>query len=86
MNEQVEEALCARCARAAKCTIPGDMGEIILSCEFFSSLDALVEEDSLSTESLDSSRSYGLCGDCENRGHCALRQREGGVWHCEEYC
>jgi hypothetical protein len=29
--------------------------------------------------------SKGLCLDCENRHHCAMQPRDGGVWHCEEY-
>ncbi|HOC68246.1 MAG TPA: hypothetical protein PLL36_02255 [Candidatus Hydrogenedentes bacterium] len=89
MNNSVSEALCARCVRAALCTIPNETGEIILSCDSFMGFDAV---DGLTAcgvdapELMDSGRAYGLCGDCKNRGHCMLRQCEGGVWHCEEYC
>ena len=27
----------------------------------------------------------GLCVNCAKRGSCLLPEREGGVWHCEEY-
>lgn len=27
----------------------------------------------------------GLCANCEKRFFCLLPEREGGVWHCEEY-
>lgn len=27
----------------------------------------------------------GLCVNCENRKDCAIRNKEIGVWHCEEY-
>uniref|UniRef100_A0A7C4CB78 Uncharacterized protein n=1 Tax=candidate division WOR-3 bacterium TaxID=2052148 RepID=A0A7C4CB78_UNCW3 len=27
----------------------------------------------------------GLCVNCENRHDCAIRDKEIGVWHCEEY-
>ncbi len=33
-----------------------------------------------------SGRMKGLCINCGNRTSCMLPIREGGVWHCEEYC
>ncbi|OQC04266.1 MAG: hypothetical protein BWX80_02552 [Candidatus Hydrogenedentes bacterium ADurb.Bin101] len=89
MKKYVSEALCAQCARAAVCAIPNDTGEIIFSCKSFMRLDEAVNRDTSKAtvlELMGSGRVYGLCGDCENRGHCMFRQREGGVWHCEEYC
>ena len=31
-------------------------------------------------------RMNGLCINCERRETCRYPIREGGVWHCEEYC
>jgi hypothetical protein len=35
---------------------------------------------------VNSARSSGLCGDCGNNTSCMFVRREGGTWHCEEYC
>ena len=86
------EALCARCKRAAGCTIPDESGEPVLSCPVFDSFEfielAHLREDagaaSLGSQR-DASRLEGLCGDCGNRVTCVFRLREGGTWHCEEY-
>ncbi len=31
-------------------------------------------------------RMKGLCINCDNRTSCMMPIRNGGVWHCEEYC
>ena len=31
-------------------------------------------------------RMKGLCISCDNRVSCMFPTRDGGVWHCEEYC
>jgi len=31
-------------------------------------------------------RMKGLCINCDNRASCMFPTRDGGVWHCEEYC
>ncbi len=88
-QEYVSEVLCAQCARAGLCTIPNDTEENIFSCEFFVGFKTDVRVNTGPADDAgasDANRTYGLCGDCENRGHCMFRQREGGVWHCEEYC
>jgi hypothetical protein len=37
------------------------------------------------TSRLASASSMGLCPFCDNQGTCANSDRDGGVWHCEEY-
>ncbi len=89
MKKQQSEALCTHCIQAAVCNISRETEETVLACEAFlrvGSASGTNTQISDIPEALDSSRAYGLCGDCENRGHCIFRQREGGVWHCEEYC
>ena len=86
------EALCARCRRAAGCTIPDESGEPVLSCQVFDSLECVAPANSRESarpasfgSQRDPSRLEGLCGDCGNRVTCVFRLREGGTWHCEEY-
>jgi hypothetical protein len=31
-------------------------------------------------------RMKGLCLNCEQRDFCRYPVRDGGVWHCEDYC
>lgn len=33
-----------------------------------------------------SGRMKGLCINCDRRTSCGYPIRDGGVWHCEEYC
>ena len=86
MSNQASEALCATCAWAAGCTIPGESDGPIESCRTFYSLEKLSQMNGNNVSHSDPSRAEGLCGDCENRSACMFRKREGGTWHCEEYC
>lgn len=83
------EVLCARCDLASTCRIPVEANEDILNCEAFRSIRKVARNPNgkkRPIEMRDQSRADGLCGDCGNREDCAFRQREGGTWHCEEYC
>lgn len=85
MNHQAEEALCVRCARAAGCEIPGDWDGPMLACDFYEDIECLLLNKGAVAWLPEPERMEGLCVDCENRGVCILRTREGGTWHCEEY-
>ncbi len=86
MSNQTSEALCAVCAWAAGCTIPSESDTPILSCRTFYSLEKLSRTNNKDACEPDPSRVEGLCVDCGNRSGCVFRKREGGTWHCEEYC
>lgn len=86
---RTDVSLCIRCARAAGCTIPQESGEPILSCVWFESIEQSSSgyaEDMGNVREGSASQVEGLCGDCGNRESCVFRRREGGTWHCEEYC
>jgi len=80
--------LCERCKGAAGCNLPKNPG--MTSCEAFEAFEYFVPailDGRIKTEGwTDSARSMGLCGDCANRDTCMYVRREGGTWHCEEYC
>ncbi len=86
MQKQASDALCARCAWAGGCLIPGESDEPVVNCETFEPLDMLWRNNGLKSPRPDPSRAEGLCVDCGNRRSCVFRAREGGIWHCEEYC
>ena len=86
MSNQNSEALCAACAWAAGCTIPGESEKAVTSCRTFYSLEKLSQTNGVDVWEPDPGRAEGLCVDCENRVSCVFRKREGGTWHCEEYC
>lgn len=86
MASHVHQALCAECKLATSCTIPGESIEVVLSCGFFENAHGRYPEPH-ADDSVDSSRIDGICGDCGNRSNCVYyHKREGGTWHCEEYC
>ena len=89
MSFQANDILCSRCTRAAGCTIPVESGESILSCATFDTHKMSARESAKKAREInrrDPERIAGLCSDCGNKASCAFRQREGGIWHCEEYC
>lgn len=63
----------------------------MLFCEEFdSTVPTITEETTVeSFPTLEEMREWdeykGLCVNCENRKDCAIRNKEIGVWHCEEY-
>ena len=77
-----------QCARAVDCTMPEEYGKPVLSCDQFERLLEPRREDRGTAAAPETgfSRMEGLCVDCENRESCVFRRREGGTWHCEEYC
>ncbi|NLV39872.1 MAG: hypothetical protein GXY15_01415 [Candidatus Hydrogenedentes bacterium] len=89
MGTREAEALCVTCKWAAGCTIPVDSIEPVLSCGAFTELAVSGHKNRAETgdsNRQDPSRVDGLCGDCGCRESCVFRLREGGTWHCEEYC
>lgn len=98
-NQETEDAmpgvhrdLCCICTYKAECMYCGTPAQPKLCCELFDvDVKSLVPHESQS-EGTDSDGDGvrdvkgGLCCNCENREHCAIRKPEGTVWHCEEYC
>lgn len=84
--------LCSTCSYGSACINQSTSDKRVFECEEFCEgrrLSPAFQENRskprLSNRTSDELLK-GLCSDCENRNHCALRMPEGGVWHCEEYC
>jgi hypothetical protein len=86
----------SECVHCRNCRI---MGKPVLFCENFDNRKLLQvsENEGIYSEERSSQfskpgielipgRMKGLCMNCDNRRACRLPIREGGVWHCEEYC
>lgn len=94
--------ICQTCIHVSECAHYQhcqNQGKAILHCEDFDNRPVLrvVENEILHEtkhipESSNTSLSYiqgrmkGLCINCEGRDSCQYPIRDGGVWHCEEYC
>jgi hypothetical protein len=87
----VHRDLCCVCTYQSQCMYRGTPQQPKLCCELFDvdvpSL-AVNERDDASIHSSGDAAFVkgGLCCNCGNRRHCAIRAPEGDVWHCEEYC
>ena len=94
--------ICSTCNHAPECAHyrkSKNAGEPIWFCENFddrspiqpliakglSLEDRISQSENLRAVSIPG-RMKGLCLNCANRVSCRLPTREGGVWHCEEYC
>jgi len=90
---------CIHFSECAHCQECQRQGKAILHCEDFDDRPALfvVEGESINdgerrANSSKASIPYikgrmkGLCLNCEIRESCRYPIRDGGVWHCEEYC
>lgn len=90
MHTNVQVELCTKCKGAAVCTIPHTEGKPVRQCKTFESFEyfvpAILQGQVQKAGWEAASRVFGLCGDCGNHDTCMFRQREGGTWHCEEYC
>jgi hypothetical protein len=86
-----EQGLCSTCNKAAHCGYKARNKRAVLFCEEFdSTVPTITEETTVeSFPTLEEMREWdeykGLCVNCENRKDCAIRNKEIGVWHCEEY-
>ena len=94
--------ICQTCIHVSECAHYQhcqNQGKTIFHCENFDNqpvLHAVVNKTLHEAEQGDESskisisyvrgRMNGLCINCENRDSCGFPIREGGVWHCEEYC
>jgi len=94
--------ICQTCIHVSECVHYRNcqsQGKTILHCENFDDKPVLsvVESEIFdvgknSSESSENGIVYvqgrmkGLCTNCEKRIECRYPVREGGVWHCEEYC
>ena len=94
--------ICQTCIHVVECAHHRNClgrGETIMFCENFDDKPALrvVESEILKEETQRpepgmtslayiEGRMRGLCTNCEKRVACRYPVREGGVWHCEEYC
>lgn len=83
--------LCSTCNNVANCGFLRANGQPIVFCEEFDSIVPTVSEEVVSEHfpTVEEMREWdeykGLCINCDNRKDCAIRNREIGVWHCEEY-
>lgn len=82
--------LCATCNHLPGCAFRRKPGSPVLFCEEFDGTEGGAEDPgtghSMKPRMWEEREPLlGLCGNCDNRLHCALRAPEGGVWHCEEY-
>jgi len=84
------------CAHYRNCQ---NQGQAIFHCENFDDKpvlhvveDEILDEQEHRFQPSKSSITYvqgrmkGLCMNCEKRVSCKFQIRDGGVWHCEEYC
>jgi hypothetical protein len=63
------------------------MGMPVYHCDEYEMQPALVDPVVAPAETpREAGTLMGLCVDCKHRDNCSLSAREGGVWHCEEYC
>jgi hypothetical protein len=91
-TEDVHRDLCCVCTYKAECMYRGTPEQPKLCCELFDvDVQALSphEDEAASAHFGGDSASDvkgGLCCNCEHRKHCTIREPEGNVWHCEEYC
>ncbi|MEO0009863.1 MAG: hypothetical protein ABIK51_05030 [candidate division WOR-3 bacterium] len=90
-TEDEVQGLCITCNHAVACVFRRHNSKPVLFCEEFDSSVPTVEEP-ITVESYPTAEAIreweefkGLCVNCENRTDCVIRNREIGVWHCEEY-
>ena len=90
---------CIHVAECAHCQHCQNQGKTIFHCENFDDKPVLhvvetkilhkAEHRSASSKmsiSYVQGRMKGLCINCEIRDSCGFPIRNGGVWHCDEYC
>jgi hypothetical protein len=90
--------ICSTCNYGELCVSKKTRQGPVWFCEEFEDHVTVEEENGVDTEfqiippwkepgsNEGSIRFKGLCINCENRVTCANSKKEGGVWHCEEYC
>jgi len=94
--------ICQTCIHVSECAHYQhcqEQGKAIFHCENFDDKPVLhvieneiVHETEQISEPANTSVLYvqgrmkGLCINCEKRDSCKYPIRDGGVWHCEEYC
>ncbi len=83
--------LCLTCKNSAYCTFARNITKPVLQCEEFEGYVATPKPistkkvDEIIAEKKNAIEYKGLCVNCENREDCTYSNREGGVWHCDEY-
>lgn len=91
--KEAPQGLCVSCNHSRTCAFRRNPGQPVLYCEEFDSytpptIEELATEPETAPTSADLAewdQYKGLCVNCENRHDCAIRDKEIGVWHCEEY-
>jgi len=88
----IKTELCPTCAHGKTCSLGVKNQNPVLQCEEFEFMEknfGAIPENIIGIKSsqIDSESSFsGLCESCDNRDSCILKNRETGIWHCEEYC
>jgi hypothetical protein len=97
MSDVVEyNDLCTTCNFGSDCVRRKHHGQPVLYCEEFSDYQEMPQKplkafgdygarEKFVTSRLATASAMGLCPFCDNQGTCANSNRDGGVWHCEEY-
>ena len=89
--------LCTTCNHGPTCVRRKHHGKPVLFCEEFDDYQPSAPkpfrafadygpEEKAEASRLSSARLIGLCAFCESRDLCTIPKKEGGIWHCEEYC
>jgi len=97
-----DKSICQTCIYESECVHYKNcqtMGKPVWFCENFDNRASLqvADKERIYSEKQSSQssnpgigaiagRMKGLCINCDNRASCTLPIRDGGVWHCEEYC
>ncbi len=100
--QQQDTSICETCINAPECTHYQNSrmtSTPIWFCEDFNDRASLhvAENEKICLEESSShafnpgieiipGRMKGLCINCDNRATCIFPVKDGGVWHCEEYC
>jgi hypothetical protein len=95
-------AICQTCIHVSECAHYQQcqrLGQSIQHCENFDDKPVLsmvgetaIPREGRAPESPEpgvvfvSGRMKGLCINCDRRTSCGYPIRDGGVWHCEDYC
>ncbi|MEO0071407.1 MAG: hypothetical protein ABIK39_04925 [candidate division WOR-3 bacterium] len=85
--------LCSTCSHSHGCGYRLRQSQPVVWCEEFESTSVPFVEETQSgmaqaptvAEMHEWDKYKGLCVNCENRDSCQIRNKEIGVWHCEEY-
>lgn len=83
LDQELRE-LCCTCDHRHSCTYRQQAHKRIIQCELFSGAETVAASLFTEPEPLVKT-SPGLCGTCVHQRTCGFFNRNGYVWHCEEF-